>query len=633
MSININNILEITDNSIIDLDLFLKLKGEPVKIETSLNIKQEVDVSKHKRVLEEVCYKLPKGFPTIEDGKFVDRDEVVIMNEALQEAGLQTIELPEATRVKRVVVNKPQPIVGNDTSLKEGLVCLMYDAIADATFQKLITQTQQNNLMDKQPVDAKTISAIYKKLKAVHNSNGARYGATKMAAGEEGEDAASMPKNLSEYVKWAYETNDENAIRTVNNGLSAAISIQSNVGRGIIIRDNDFEEIRGRAVELARDMGIPNLKPDNWCPGDVYVLMSGADVDKAKQATKLPLLNKFFDRRKKIVACSLKEEVAQAGKATEFIKNVFAKGEFNAPIAQKDKLGTSDNKKTTALVSNIKRYQQYSQGFGKRKQNYVDALIDLDPSNGNFKVATSINTLLRAVGYDNAQLKQFRAQIKYAPKMSSTDFYKQNKKSFQQVDDVIKSVQSTINDSKPQLEAQFIKSRNAFIKELSKYGVNVAGGSSKDVLKGIYASVKKKDPLEVVSKKTATYELATLIMNKWAKRKGETSDAYKKIASVKNPFAALTAFAIAEAGISPSFWKIIGKDTNPIGEAHWFDNSVDVTIKTSKTSKINLTDNYDAAGFQLEYTTLLGTDAYDTRLVFRFADTAIRIEVQRLAKM
>ena len=217
--------------------------------------------------------------------------------------------------------------------------------------------------------------------------------------------------------------------------------------------------------------------------------------------------------------------------------------------------------------------------------------------------------------------------------MSSEEFYKANKKAFGVIDGAITSAQDTVKGSKSKIEAQFVKSRNEFIDNIQKYGVKVGGIDSRAVLKGIYQEVKKKDPLEVVSKKTATYELATLIMSKWANRRGQTSDAYAKIASVKNPFAALTAFAIASAGISPSFWKMIGKDQEVIGEAHWFDNKTDVVIKTSKTSNITLVDSYDAAGFNLEYTTLLGSDRYDTKLVFRFADTAIRIEVQRLVAL
>ena len=158
-------------------------------------------------------------------------------------------------------------------------------------------------------------------LKETFSKNNKKYGATQTVPGEE--EPKSMPKNLDLYVQWAYESNDEKAIKIVNNAFACANAIEASIGRGIIIRNNDFERIRNRAVELAAEMGIAKLKPDNWCPGDVYLLMEGADVNEAVKSTKLFQLNKFFGKNNKIVACSLKEEKAQAGKATEFLQKVF----------------------------------------------------------------------------------------------------------------------------------------------------------------------------------------------------------------------------------------------------------------------------------------------------------------------
>jgi hypothetical protein len=49
------------------------------------------------RILDEVSYKLPKGYPTIVDGVFTEREEIIIINEALVAEGLSTLPLPEAT--------------------------------------------------------------------------------------------------------------------------------------------------------------------------------------------------------------------------------------------------------------------------------------------------------------------------------------------------------------------------------------------------------------------------------------------------------------------------------------------------------------------------------------------------------
>lgn len=51
----------------------------------------------YEEILLEWSYRLPKGFPTIADGKFGNREEVIILNQILQERGLKELHLPEAS--------------------------------------------------------------------------------------------------------------------------------------------------------------------------------------------------------------------------------------------------------------------------------------------------------------------------------------------------------------------------------------------------------------------------------------------------------------------------------------------------------------------------------------------------------
>lgn len=53
-------------------------------------------------ILFEWSYRCPKGYPTIKDGKFVDRDEVAILNELLSQNEYSTIPLPEKKVTKEV---------------------------------------------------------------------------------------------------------------------------------------------------------------------------------------------------------------------------------------------------------------------------------------------------------------------------------------------------------------------------------------------------------------------------------------------------------------------------------------------------------------------------------------------------
>jgi len=50
-------------------------------------------------LLSEISYQLPKGYPTIVDGKFVDRDEVLLINKFLLKEGIGQLPLPEAKPV------------------------------------------------------------------------------------------------------------------------------------------------------------------------------------------------------------------------------------------------------------------------------------------------------------------------------------------------------------------------------------------------------------------------------------------------------------------------------------------------------------------------------------------------------
>ena len=71
-------------------------------------------------ILNEVCYKLPKGYPTVVDGVFTEREEIIIINEALVAEGLSALPLPEVDKAKPKVI--PEKRFKDSTNSKEGLV-------------------------------------------------------------------------------------------------------------------------------------------------------------------------------------------------------------------------------------------------------------------------------------------------------------------------------------------------------------------------------------------------------------------------------------------------------------------------------------------------------------------------------
>ena len=211
-------------------------------------------------------------------------------------------------------------------------------------------------------------------------------------------------------------------------------------------------------------------------------------------------------------------------------------------------------------------------------------------------------------------------------------FYKANKAIFNNVTKAIQIIKNKMQqgDSTAKIKKNFVTSRSKFIQDLQKYKIQVTAEDSNKF--GQVIQKESEDAVSVMSKKIAAYELASLIIDRWADKNNTISPAYKKIQAISNPFVALTAYAIAEAGVSPSFWKAVGMEKGLMGHADFFDAKAVVDID-SKTSKIILMDSVKQSGFMLKYTTLLGTKRYATVLAFRFSGAEIRIEVQQLKQI
>ena len=121
--------------------------------------------------------------------------EAVILSEMLKK-----IILSEAT------VNMSRPNIGNETSLKEGLVCLFYDCFKDSSFVKdieelhaLVTTKQAS-----EQIVEEDIKKVTDKITQVYNKNKQYYGSGK-----------SMPQNLDLFVKYVFLKRDPKDIVTL----------------------------------------------------------------------------------------------------------------------------------------------------------------------------------------------------------------------------------------------------------------------------------------------------------------------------------------------------------------------------------------------------------------------------------
>ncbi len=543
--------------------------------------------------------------------------------ETTPEAGGEEETLAESVILKHILkklvlteaaTDMKRPNTGNEISLNEGLGCLFYDVFKDSSLVKDIEELHAivTTKQAAEQIVEDDIKKIVDKIAQVYNKNKQYYGVGK-----------SMPENLDLYIKYVFLSRQE--VDTLTNAISAAASIHKDIStEGRIIRNEDFDKIRQKAVSLIKEQYNVSLQADNWCPGDVYLVLNQSSISNCLKADTVNIgkssLNHQFEKDGDLIAISLKEEKAQAGKATTFANTVFSNS-FDADVNPDDKYGTSDNKDLAKISAKIARFEDYYYGpkrGGRRSQSYINAITK------DKKLHGSVNSILQAAGKSKIKTTNIKSEFQ-----SEDAFYKANKQLFDDIESSIKSLKNkmTGGDSTTKVKKSFITSRDKFIDDIKKYEIEVSAEDNNKFSKEI--EKENEDYIKVLSMKTATYELASLIIDKWTDKNAKISPAYKKIQEITNPFVALTAFAIAEAGLSPSFYKVIGSSKTLIGHTDYFDAKSEVDIDSSST-KMTLIDSPKQAGFMLSYITKLGKKNYSTKLVFRFSGSEIRIEVQEL---
>ena len=612
--LNLDSILEPTSKTEILLESSL------ITSTSTSEVAKTIDPSVLDTVIKEWSYRCRRGYPVFGDSQDMQvlqtvlSEMKIILSNDFYPASTAEYTLTEAN------VELPRPNVAtNETSLKEGLVCLFFDCFKNTTLKTSIiklNELKRSKIGKGFDISKESeLKPTIKEISSIFKSNASNYGVGK-----------SSVSNLDDYINWCWLTGND--LNTLNNAITAANSIHTSITKnGTIIRNQQFDAVRKLAVDLIKQDYNITMLPDNWCPGDVYIVVNETSLAKALSAKSLNVdpknnLNSNFAEKNEIIAISLKEQEARAGKASTFADTVFTK-DYKANLDKKELLGTSSNKTIVKVTASIARFSDYINGNlkAKRKKSYINALLKQG------SIDKSVNILLKAAGMPVYATKDIITSE------DETTFYKKNKKIFSDIEKAIEVLKDQYASEKQEKDTlkQFVNSRNAFINQLTTLNVKVDSTKSATFA----AEIEKKMPdskIKVFSMKTATYELASKIINKWSTDVENISPAYKKISAISNPFVALTAFAIAEAGINPSFWKVIGHNRGTTGEAHFFDSNAVISIDTT-TSPIKLVDNPEQAGFYLSYVTKVGNKSYNTHLTFRFSSDIIRIEVEKFTEV
>lgn len=507
-------------------------------------------------------------------------------------------------------------ISSNETDVKEATAMVFYDCIrVDSGFM-----TIYENLI-KSP-DKENIS----KLKKVLNSTktlGSDYGILP-------QKVDNLHKLIVQVLSSKVKNKTDKNVKLINNGASAANSIATNpkiksyIGsKSYATRGSMFNGIRSKAVDLFKDIKVSLVSPDNWCPGDFY-LMSSNTIPKMENVIEL---NSNFSGpsypKGDIVAISLKMESAQAGKGTAFLNTVLV---LSVPEIDKKKTIPTNEASRNGLkyVSTKRLIYKYVIG---------DTPLEVDKVNGKL----SLPFKMVYTNTPKSQQDKIPTIKKWydAPRKEQKKFIEKNyKKMGKEASVVFPILDKKLlggNQTKSYADG-FKQSYSEFTKYIQDMGIKIKSDGADNFVKNIMkgkASKKQSGVQNVLIKKAECYTRAIELIKKWSDKNKEIAKPFKKLGTIDNPLLAITMFAIAQHGANPDFFKVHGSDSGLFGTVELFPAKSKVD-KTSIVQSLTIKDSEDAAGFYASYNMKLNNVMYKTTLVFRFSDSSFRVEVQEL---
>lgn len=595
-------------SNVVDLDNFLSPTKKEKTVIVEVAKPQPVNVD-WEEIIAEWSYRCPKGYPTMIDGVFTERTEIKILNQLLEERGLEALPLPKTDIEEALTVAQ---LSTNPTDVKEAMVCLFVDAgLTDKSIFNLYRKGLEKEI---EPKERLAISKTLKtKLGAVAKSYGKNYG-------------ISGYQKMADFIAQAISDPKvyKNDVITINNGLGAADAIIqkfSMIKPGMVARDDLFNNIRSHAVKLIdSNYQIKSYYPDNWCPGDIYFYLN---LSKAKNSLKterlnvgVGSLNNYFygtsNPKGSILAVSLKMQEAQAGKGTTFIKNVVVDG-----VTPQDKMGKDTSNQQVIKFRDLnRRLEKYY--FNSDEWKTDPKIYD--------KVRQALAQIVKMAGIQGPNVKDAK---------ETQTFLSKNKNTIQKAAIALGAKLAKSIDTATTFQQAYTR----FVKNLQAMDIKKVEGNSKDFLKKIEDKNKQQNKGKLnqtqlqglLSQKAATYDLGSTLIEKWTEKTKRISPAFAEhLSKVKNPFVAITMFAIAQHGLNPNFYKAIGRNDGSTGSISEFPTNSVIDEKKS-VQQLKVIDSPGQAGFYIEYVLNINGHNYKTTLVFRFSKDAIRIEVEELS--
>ena len=629
-----------------EIDLNAILEGPQESVPQQVQEASAEVLADFAEIVEEWSYRLPKGYPTMVDGKFTEYEEVKILNEIMEEKFGESLPLPANNVVK------PTTIINEGATEDNSEVLCMYFCCKEVT-DPIIEgcKTYLTNLK-KSPGKPKKMLVMPSGLTAKNLGGSGATALQKLLA-----DYNAGKPNINEFV----------------NAITSAQYIKSNYGVPIAANQLDrgpgFDKFKQAAVGLiSRTMGIDlRTEPDKWSPADIFIYNQDAprNIDTLAKDNKTTIydINKLFTESitstsGKIVGISLKKSKAQGGKALSYRKTLTKdKFELASDITVEAKeersclylssMSTSQAKSGKKLISNSDKFGYIAEIAVNQKLNKDTAWTAVTNSAATTIKKTIVNLLKQCSVENKLDTKAKQAKSKTYQQMLELGDKILKQKSQDAAKKFARTFFKSVKDANIVYDKSYDGLVTSFKTSKKSKAVKLCGNAKKNFLAALDSqqyTIKDVTTPEVDNtvlrsyKKASCYLLATWFLTGSKTGGLKMPSGFTAIAKQKDPFVAMTAYAIGQAGISPYFIKVKGagdivSKLNQPAAADYMGG--DGMVEVSKNKAVLIVDSENAAGFavimELEVRKVKGASKkYKVTLDFRFAGEAINIEVSEI---
>ena len=583
----------------ISLDKILETTNEEIVSDYS-----HVDFA---RILNELCYKLPKGYPTVVDGMFTEREEIVIINEALEEEGLPTLPLPEVEVYLPEASTQPNT---KDPEFKEGMV-VYFLGLPDKNFNAYL------NYFENPTPNAKLPDYIAPKKKGYYK----------------GSDLVAVENGIKYLYANSQNFKNQKALGGYIEPFSTAYAIRQMFGRQNADRGPLFAALKEEAAAKATDLIGEKVPVDKWCPADMFVYAAPVDelyFDEKFLNTGPDSINSSFviDESEfvpgKIVGISLKESQARAGKAKSFTDVLTRKQNYDkAPqLSEELRAQVSILYHTEEAIKDPSKVYYISEVCRR-----LISLKDQTPAAGLLKVIKPIvvSKFGSVLGKNKAKEYQ-KANLEKVGSITPN----QQKAISRELEVFAENIQEAV------LKV-YRKEKGIFTEQLNKLNYEVAAKKEAPGKEKKIKAISRQCHIQL--KKAGCYQIASWFMTGFNTNQLAIPKEFKTLSVDQGVFVALTAYAIGMGGVSPDFLKAKGAPTPTGGGVEEFFGSGYLTLDPKTQVIVNDTDEY--SGFQVSFFTAALRSAkknkivakYKTILDFRYSGDALFIEVGKLDRL